>query len=133
MSLIDLRCFDKLFNLFRTLCLFFKEGESYINSICSSRITCSNKGITRENYGCSNDATCVETNGVGVCNCNEWFQGNGVTCTRNGPRDCSDLQRAGRSSDMVYIIYPTGSSGFSVYCEMSDGGWTVSKVNKICH
>ncbi|XP_071836153.1 uncharacterized protein [Apostichopus japonicus] len=102
-----------------------REGESYINSDCSLRITCNSNLLTSERYSCSADATCEERNDIRRCYCIEWFAGDGVTCTRGGPRDCSDLYRAGRRNNGKYTIYPAGSSGFEVYCEMSSGGWTI--------
>ncbi|PIK53569.1 hypothetical protein BSL78_09536 [Apostichopus japonicus] len=39
--------------------------------------------------------------------------------------DCSDLYTAGRRNNGKYTIYPAGSSGFEVYCDMSSGGWTI--------
>ncbi|PIK47066.1 hypothetical protein BSL78_16058 [Apostichopus japonicus] len=101
------------------------EGESYINSDCSLRITCNSNVLTSESYSCSADATCEERNDVRRCYCNEWFEGNGLTCTRSGPVDCTDLFAANRTNNGKYIIYPAESSGFEVYCEMSSGGWTV--------
>ncbi|XP_071836204.1 uncharacterized protein [Apostichopus japonicus] len=101
------------------------ESETYINSDCSLRITCNRNVLTSERYRCSAHATCKERNNVHRCYCNEWFEGNGVTCTRSGPRDCSDLYAADRRNDGKYTIYPAGSSGFEVYCEMSNGGWTI--------
>ncbi|XP_071836174.1 uncharacterized protein [Apostichopus japonicus] len=101
------------------------EGESYINSDCSSRQTCNSNLLTRERYSCSADATCEERNDIRRCYCIEWFAGDGVTCTRSGPRDCYDLYTAGRRNDGKYTIYPAGRSGFEVFCEMSSGGWTI--------
>ncbi|PIK58375.1 fibrinogen-like protein A [Apostichopus japonicus] len=101
------------------------ESETYINSDCSLRITCNSNVLTSERYSCSADATCEKRNNIHRCYCNEWFEGNGVTCTRSGPRDCSDLYAADRRNGN-YTIYPAGSSGFEVYCDMFNGGWTVS-------
>ncbi|XP_071836160.1 uncharacterized protein [Apostichopus japonicus] len=101
------------------------EGGSYINSDCSLRITCNSNVLTSESYSCSADATCEERNDVRRCYCNEWFEGDGLTCTRSGPRDCSDLYAANRTNNGAYTIYPAESSGFEVYCEMSSGGWTI--------
>ncbi|PIK47129.1 putative zonadhesin [Apostichopus japonicus] len=98
-----------------------REGESYINSDCSLRITCNSNVLTSERYSCGADATCEERNDIRRCYCNEWFEGDGVTCTRSGPKDCSDLYRAGRRNNGKYTIYPAGSSGFEVFCEMSSG------------
>ncbi|PIK37282.1 Fibrinogen C domain-containing protein 1 [Apostichopus japonicus] len=103
----------------------FQEGESYINSDCSLRITCNSNVLTSESYSCSADATCEERNDVRRCYCNEWFEGDGLTCTRSGPIDCSDLYAANRRNNGKYTIYPAESSGFEVYCEMSSGGWTI--------
>ncbi|PIK59942.1 putative fibrinogen C domain-containing protein 1-like [Apostichopus japonicus] len=103
----------------------FQEGESYINSDCSLRITCKSNVLTSESYSCSADATCEERNDVRRCYCNEWFEGDGLTCTRSGPIDCSDLYAANRTNNGAYTIYPAESSGFEVYCEMSTGGWTI--------
>ncbi|PIK51905.1 putative fibrinogen C domain-containing protein 1-like [Apostichopus japonicus] len=102
-----------------------QEGESYINSDCSLRITCNSNVLTSESYSCSADATCEERKDVRRCYCNEWFEGDGLTCTRSGPTDCSDLYAANRTNNGAYTIYPAGSSGFEVYCEMSSGGWTI--------
>ncbi|PIK47070.1 hypothetical protein BSL78_16062 [Apostichopus japonicus] len=104
------------------------ESETYINSDCSLRITCNSNVLTSERYSCSADATCEKRKNIHRCYCNEWFEGNGVTCTRSGPRDCSDLFAADRRNNGKYTIYPAGSSGFEVYCEMSNGGWTVTML-----
>ncbi|PIK47130.1 hypothetical protein BSL78_16026 [Apostichopus japonicus] len=58
-----------------------RGGESYINSDCSLRITCNSNVLTSESYSCSADATCEQRNDVRRCYCNEWFEGDGVTCT----------------------------------------------------
>ncbi|PIK58374.1 putative alpha-tectorin-like [Apostichopus japonicus] len=103
-----------------------EESESYINSDCSLRITCNSNILTSESYSCSADATREKRNDVRRCYCNEWLEGDGLTCTRNGPRDCSDLYTADKRNNGKYTIYPSESLGFEVYCEMSCGGWTVS-------
>ncbi|PIK42340.1 putative alpha-tectorin-like [Apostichopus japonicus] len=90
------------------------RSESYINSDCSLRITCNSNVLTSESYSCSADATCEERNDVRRCYCNEWFEGDGLTCTRSGPIDCSDLYAANRTNNGAYTIYPAGSSGFEV-------------------
>ncbi|KAL3832728.1 hypothetical protein ACJMK2_024344 [Sinanodonta woodiana] len=43
------------------------------------------------------------------------------------PRDCMDIQLMGHNKTGIYMIYPTGTMGFSVRCDMdTDGGsWTV--------
>ncbi|XP_071836157.1 uncharacterized protein [Apostichopus japonicus] len=102
-----------------------REGESYINSDCSLRTTCNSNVLTSESYSCSADATCEERNDIRRCYCNEWFEGDGATCTRSGPRDCSDLYTAGRRNNGKYTIYPVESFGFEVFCNMSSGGWTI--------
>ncbi|XP_071836178.1 uncharacterized protein [Apostichopus japonicus] len=102
-----------------------RGGESYISSDCSSRITCNRNVLRREGYSCGADATCEARNDIRRCYCNEWFGGDGLTCTRIGPRDCYDLYTAGRRNNGKYTIYPAGSSGFEVYCDMSSGGWTI--------
>ena len=38
--------------------------------------------------------------------------------------DCTELYRTGVRTG-VYTIKPSGSPAFSVYCDMTDGGWTV--------
>ena len=39
--------------------------------------------------------------------------------------ECTDLYRTGVRRTGVYTIKPRGSPAFSVYCDMTDGGWTV--------
>ena len=39
--------------------------------------------------------------------------------------DCTDLYRTGVRRTGIYTIKPRGSPLFSVYCDMTDGGWTV--------
>ncbi|XP_045175825.2 fibrinogen-like protein A [Mercenaria mercenaria] len=39
-------------------------------------------------------------------------------------RDCQDVQRLGYDTTGIYTIYPDGTIGFPVRCDM-DGGWTV--------
>ncbi|XP_071837848.1 fibrinogen-like protein A [Apostichopus japonicus] len=107
------------------------EGDSYVNSDCTSRVNCShNRLIHEDNYRCSDDATCQGRDGVRRCICNDRFEGDGITCIRKEPlKDCYEIYNTGIHTDGVYTIYPTGweDSGFQVYCEMSTegGGWTV--------
>ncbi|XP_071836077.1 uncharacterized protein [Apostichopus japonicus] len=107
------------------------DGESFVNSDCTSRVNCSdNRLIHEDDYRCSDDATCQERDGVQRCICNDRFEGDGITCIRKRPlKDCYEIYNTGIHTDGVYTIYPTGweDSGFQVYCEMSTdgGGWTV--------
>ncbi|XP_071836359.1 uncharacterized protein [Apostichopus japonicus] len=107
------------------------DGESFVNSDCTSRINCNENRLSYENdYRCSDDATCQERDGVRRCICNDTYEGDGVTCIRNEPpKDCYEIYNTGIHIDGVYTIYPTGweDSGFQVYCEMSTdgGGWTI--------
>ena len=39
--------------------------------------------------------------------------------------DCTELYRTGVRSTGIYRIQPRGSPAFIVYCDMTDGGWTV--------
>ena len=39
--------------------------------------------------------------------------------------DCTELYRTGVRRTGVYTIKPRGSPAFSVYCDITDGGWTV--------
>nr|XP_011436832.2 ryncolin-4 [Crassostrea gigas] len=43
------------------------------------------------------------------------------------PTDCQDILRSGSLTSGVYTIYPQGTGGFKVYCDMitAGGGWTV--------
>ncbi|XP_071837037.1 angiopoietin-4-like [Apostichopus japonicus] len=62
------------------------DGESFVNSDCTSRVNCSDNQLNYENdYRCSDDATCQEKDGVRGCICNDRFEGDGVTCIRNEP------------------------------------------------
>ncbi|XP_071835774.1 uncharacterized protein [Apostichopus japonicus] len=105
------------------------EGKFYINSRCTRNSTCRNNRLIDESYQCSDDATCDERNDVRKCYCNDGYEGDGVTCTREViPKDCYELYVSGELSDGVYTIYPDGwPSGIQVYCEMESngGGWTV--------
>ncbi|PIK33214.1 putative fibrinogen C domain-containing protein 1, partial [Apostichopus japonicus] len=110
------------------------EGKFYINSRCTRNSTCRNNRLIDESYQCSDDATCDERNDVRKCYCNDGYEGDGVTCTREVvPKDCYELYVSGTLSDGVYTIYPDGwPSGIQVYCEMESngGGWTVSNANR---
>ncbi|PIK36680.1 Tenascin-R [Apostichopus japonicus] len=104
-------------------------GVSTVLSGCTRRSTCQNNQIIEESYQCSVHATCAERSGVRKCYCDQDYQGDGETCTREVvPKDCQELYVSGTRSDGVYTIYPDGwSSGIQVYCEMESngGGWTV--------
>ncbi|XP_060596946.1 microfibril-associated glycoprotein 4-like [Ruditapes philippinarum] len=41
------------------------------------------------------------------------------------PIDCLELFQQGYTEDGVYVIKPTGSSTTDVWCDMTNGGWTV--------
>ena len=42
-----------------------------------------------------------------------------------GGVDCKDLYDQGSRSDGVYSINPDGGEAFDVYCDMTNGGWTI--------
>ncbi|XP_060589575.1 angiopoietin-related protein 1-like [Ruditapes philippinarum] len=41
------------------------------------------------------------------------------------PVDCLAFYRQGYTEDGVYVIKPTGSTATDVWCDMTNGGWTV--------
>jgi ficolin len=41
------------------------------------------------------------------------------------PVDCLALYQQGYTADGVYVIKPTGSTSTDVWCDMTNGGWTV--------
>ncbi|XP_045176020.2 microfibril-associated glycoprotein 4-like [Mercenaria mercenaria] len=47
--------------------------------------------------------------------------------TESRIRDCQDIKHVGHKTTGVYTIYPDGTMGFPVRCDMDtvDGGWTV--------
>ncbi|XP_060567073.1 microfibril-associated glycoprotein 4-like [Ruditapes philippinarum] len=45
--------------------------------------------------------------------------------THPEPFDCLALYQQGYTEDGVYVIKPTGSSATDVWCDMTNGGWTV--------
>ncbi|XP_060572402.1 ficolin-1-like, partial [Ruditapes philippinarum] len=44
---------------------------------------------------------------------------------QSGPVDCLELFQQGFTEDDVYVIKPTGSTATDVWCDMTNGGWTV--------
>jgi len=44
--------------------------------------------------------------------------------------DCEELYTEGFHLDGVYAISPDGRCPFFVYCDMTNGGWTVIQVLK---
>lgn len=106
---------------------YHQEGVSLVMPSCNRRYSCINDQLnTNSGYGCSSNAVCEIRNGDLGCFCNEWFRGDGESCSRYGPKDCYELYNSGVRSDGTYTIYPSGTSGFQAYCDMSNGGWTVS-------
>ncbi|KAJ8034026.1 Ficolin-1 [Holothuria leucospilota] len=104
------------------------DGETYVNSGCTRRCTCTNNRLNCDNhYRCSSNAACRVRNGARQCYCNSGYEGDGRTCTRIYT-DCNDVRNAGNTRSDVYSIRPAGyGSSFDVFCNMDidGGGWTV--------
>ena len=45
--------------------------------------------------------------------------------------DCEEIYRNGTRVDGLYAISPDGRCPFFVYCDMTNGGWTVIQVRKL--
>ncbi|KAJ8033175.1 Fibrinogen C domain-containing protein 1 [Holothuria leucospilota] len=105
------------------------NGTLHMNHNCTKNCSCIDDQLTCEEFQCSVDANCTTANGTGQCVCKHGFSGDGETCVQIS--DCYDIFKAGFTEDGVYSIYPTDwpSDLFDVYCEMSEGGWTVFQRN----
>ncbi|XP_060076442.1 uncharacterized protein LOC132556068 [Ylistrum balloti] len=108
------------------------DNHYFLGGIC----TCTSSGTwTGESTpiglmrsgGCVSDGDCVMvsssvcTNGLCVCPNGTYFDSEHEACIT----DCLNLYETGRHSDGVYEIKPDGSTPVQVYCDMSNGGWTV--------
>ncbi|KAJ8032422.1 IgGFc-binding protein [Holothuria leucospilota] len=108
-----------------------REGETYIDALCTLRCQCDGQNLTcDENYRCDENAVCTDRDGEHRCHCDGMFVGDGVTCTEVVEyKDCFDLLQNGFTEDGVYTIHPSDWPGFSlrVYCDMTTdgGGWVV--------
>ncbi|KAJ8033773.1 Fibrinogen-like protein A [Holothuria leucospilota] len=113
-------------------------GQSFINNQCSEVCTCNGNGLTCNNYNCDTNARCRTTREGGRCECNRGFLGDGLDCECNTqgylvdgsrcrrPRDCDEVPSvAGYSGSGRYYILPSTWRAFWVYCNMSEGRWTV--------
>ncbi|KAJ8017905.1 Angiopoietin-related protein 2 [Holothuria leucospilota] len=106
---------------------YISNGDSFINVDCSQNCTCIDSQLScNADYECSTDATCTVKNETRKCYCNEGYEGDGETCVRNTYTDCYDALQDGQTTDGVYTILPAGATtSFTVYCDMTGGGWTV--------
>ncbi|XP_053397716.1 fibrinogen-like protein A isoform X1 [Mercenaria mercenaria] len=53
-------------------------------------------------------------------------QGSSTFTTIDGiPRDCEEIYGNGTRTNGLYVISPDGKCPFFVYCDMTNGGWTV--------
>ncbi|KAJ8033368.1 Fibrinogen-like protein A [Holothuria leucospilota] len=111
------------------LCPTNSEDWIYISRDCSRRCVCNSGHLSCDDYQCSPDAVCEETNNGSQCYCNTGYKGDGVNCTIDvPPSDCQDIYERVSTESGVYKIKPTTWQGepFDVYCNMTDeGGWTV--------
>ncbi|KAJ8033473.1 Ficolin-2 [Holothuria leucospilota] len=106
------------------------DNAYYTSDDCSYQCFCLNDVLDCQPYlNCSDNAMCEVQDGVGLCNCNEGFDGNGETCSPKPTfTDCNDVYNAGYTQDGVYSVTPLSWNGsFDVFCSMSidGGGWTV--------
>ncbi|KAJ8033897.1 Ryncolin-4 [Holothuria leucospilota] len=109
---------------------YISNGESFINANCNQNCTCIDNQLScNTDYECSTDATCAVKDEVRKCYCNEGYEGDGVTCSRNTYADCYDALQDGHTTDGVYTLLPAGWTRppFTVFCDMTTagGGWTV--------
>ncbi|KAJ8038888.1 Fibrinogen-like protein A [Holothuria leucospilota] len=112
-------------------------GESYINNHCSEQCFCNGSGLVCSDYGCGANAQCTNTSEGGQCACNTGFFGDGLECACDTgymvdgsrcrrPRDCDEVPSVeGYSGSGLYYILPTNWQEFQVYCNISEGRWTV--------
>jgi len=69
-----------------------------------------------------NGGTCVDGVNSFTCQCRSGYAG--ALCQAPTASSCANHYSAGRISSGIYYIYKGGSS-FQVYCDMSNGGWTL--------
>ncbi|XP_072039800.1 zonadhesin-like [Amphiura filiformis] len=67
---------------------YYLNGEKFINDECSSQCSCTSGKINCVSVACDVNAMCKIQNHVRGCYCNEFYEGNGLTCVvREGPCD----------------------------------------------
>jgi len=101
------------------------DGINSYTCACTSRFygnQCQNRNECHSNP-CQNGGTCADGVNSFTCQCRSGYLG--PLCQASvATASCAGLYSSGYHSNGIYYIN-TGNSSFNVYCDMSNGGWTL--------